>query len=142
MQFTYAIHLLFLLLLFHHTLQHAWEEPIWQFIESLETSGAEGPFWVCAFSIFQNHNDNVKPTIAEQLGPNPEYGPFTTVLRQVDLMLAVVTALCDIYTRLWYVQPNELNDNDFINENFAMTHNFNILHSLCCYCCHNPQVCL
>ena len=87
-------------------LQHAWEEPIDELIECLERSGEMGPFWVCAFSIHQNHGNNDKPTIAEQLGPNPEYGPFTTVLRQANIMIAVVTELCDIYTRLWYVQPN------------------------------------
>ena len=88
-----------------HKLQHAWEESLDHFITCLERSGEEGPFWVCAFSIFQNQgDDDDKPTIAEQLGPNPEFGPFATVLKQADVMIAAVTRMCNIYTRLWYVR--------------------------------------
>ena len=76
------------------------KEPIGQFITCLENSGQEGPFWVCAFSIFQNQGDDDKPTITDQLGPDPEFGPFATVLKQADVMIAVVTTLCDIYTQL------------------------------------------
>jgi len=81
---------------------HAWDESIQQFVEAIERSKEEGPFWVCAFSIYQNNDDTKGVTIGEQLGSDPEYGPFATVLRGVDLMLAVLTAECDIYTRLWY----------------------------------------
>ena len=88
--------------------QHAWDEPIGQFCYSLERSGEEGPFWICAFAIYQNHGDDDKPTIFEQLGPDPEYGPFATVLKGADSMVAVVTETCDIYSRLWYVL-NETN---------------------------------
>jgi len=40
-------------------------------------------------------------TIAEQLGSDPKFGPFATVLRCAELMLAVLTHECDINTRLW-----------------------------------------
>merc|ERR1712008_242461 len=36
-------------------------------------------------------------------GPDPKFGPFATVLRCAQLMLAVLTHECDIYTRLWCV---------------------------------------
>ena len=41
--------------------------------------------------------------IAEQLGLDPETGPFATVLKSFSVMIAVVTHVCDINTRLWYV---------------------------------------
>ena len=84
-----------------YNLQHAWEESIDHFITCLERSGEEGLFWVCAFSIYQNQGEDDKPTIADQLGPDPEFGPFATVLKQADVMIAAVTRLCDIYTQLW-----------------------------------------
>ena len=77
--------------------QHAWEEYIGTFIECLERSGEEGLFWVCAFSIYQNQDDDDKPIIAKQFGPKPEFGPFATVLRQADLMIAALDAQCDLY---------------------------------------------
>ena len=88
---------------FRYQYQHAWDEPIFQFISCLEESGKEGPFWVCAFAIYQNSCDSDKPTIAEQLGPDPEFGPFATVLMDAESMIAVMTTLCEIYTRLWCV---------------------------------------
>ena len=84
-------------------LQHAWDEPIGQFITCLRQSGKKGPFWVCAFSIYQSDGEGDTPTIAQQLGPDPNYGPFATVLKGAESMVAVVTDKCDIYTRLWYV---------------------------------------
>ena len=84
-------------------IQHAWDESIRQFVEAIERSNKTGPFWVCAFSIYQNNVPDKGVTIGEQLGSDPEYGPFATVLRDVDIMLAVLTDECDIYTRLWYV---------------------------------------
>ena len=101
--FANTIHILFYSFVYisSHNLQHAWEEPIDHFITCLERSGEEGPFWVCAFSIFQSQGDDDKPTIAEQLGPDPEFGPFATVLKQANVMVAVVTIMCNIYTRLW-----------------------------------------
>jgi len=81
---------------------HAWQENFVQFLETVEQSGLKGPFWVCAFSIYQNEDiENV--TIQKQLGPSPSTGPFSTVLKQSDRMLAVMTNSCDIYTRLWCV---------------------------------------
>ncbi len=73
-----------------------------------ESNDAEGGdnkivFWVCAFSIYQSNDEEDGPTISEQLGPDPEFGPFATVLKGADSMVAVVTKICDIYTRLWYV---------------------------------------
>ena len=70
-------------------------------MECIESSGEEGPFWVCAFSIYQNNDPDKGVTIWQQLGSDPEHGPVATVLRVVDLMLAVLTEECDIYTRLW-----------------------------------------
>jgi len=80
---------------------HAWDEPICDFVEAIERSGEEGPFWICALSMYQNNDPSKGVTIAEQLGSDPKFGPFATVLRCVDLMLAVLTHVCDIYTRLW-----------------------------------------
>ena len=42
-------------------------------------------------------------TIEKQLGPSPSSGPFATVLKQADAMIAILTDSCDIYTRLWCV---------------------------------------
>lgn len=81
---------------------HAWGENFNQFYHTLQQSGNEGPFWVCAMSICQN-NDIEDVTIEKQLGPDPHYGPFATVLRQADSMIAIMTKSCDIYTRLWCV---------------------------------------
>jgi len=82
---------------------HAWDEPICDFLEAIERSGEEGPFWICALSIYQNHNPDKGVTIGKQLGSDPKFGPFATVLRCAELMLAVLTHECDIYTRLWCV---------------------------------------
>merc|ERR1711935_354997 len=41
--------------------------------------------------------------MGQQLGSDPMFGPFATVLRAAMLMLAVLTHQCDIYTRLWCV---------------------------------------
>jgi hypothetical protein len=81
---------------------HAWGENYSQFLNALSQSNREGPFWVCAMSIAQN-NDVEEVTIAKQLGPDPKFGPFATVLKQADSMVAVMTKSCDIYSRLWCV---------------------------------------
>merc|ERR1740124_7043 len=81
---------------------HAWDEPIKDFVKAIESSGETGPFWICAMAIHQNGDDD-EVTIGEQLGPDPETGPFATVLKSVGLMIAVVTHVCDINTRLWCV---------------------------------------
>ena len=95
-------------------IQHAWDEPICDFVEAIERSGEEGPFWICALSIYQNHDSSKGVTIAEQLGSDPKFGPFATVLRCAELMLAVLTHECDIYTRLWYVHGNILIESDLL----------------------------
>merc|ERR1740124_1618513 len=87
---------------------HAWDEPIKDFVEAIESSGETGPFWICAMAIHQNSETDddyisTEITIAQQLGPDPETGPFATVLKSVDVMIAVVTYVCDINTRLWCV---------------------------------------
>ena len=81
---------------------HAWGEDFEQFLVALARSRSTGPFWICAFSIYQNE-DIPRLTIAEQLGPHPSTGPFSTVLKQCSNMIAIVTPDCDIYTRLWCV---------------------------------------
>lgn len=80
----------------------AWQENFKQFVEALAGSEIEGPFWVCALSIYQNE-DLPNVTIQKQLGPSPSSGPFSTVLKQADRMVAIMTDSCDIYTRLWCV---------------------------------------
>ena len=50
---------------------------------SIERSKEEGPFWVCALSIYQHSDPDKDVTIGDQLGLDPEYGPFTTILREV-----------------------------------------------------------
>ena len=84
-------------------LYHAWDEPIGQFYTCLKNSGLKGPFWICAFSIYQSDGDGDSPSIGEQLENEPEYGPFSTVLKAAYWMVAVVTDERNIYTRLWYV---------------------------------------
>lgn len=81
---------------------HAWGENYSQFLTTLRQSRSDGPFWVCAMSICQN-DDVESVTIEKQLGPDPQYGPFATVLKQADSMVAIMTQSCDIYTRLWCV---------------------------------------
>ncbi len=81
---------------------HAWQELYHEFYVALETAGVQGPFWVCAFAIYQNE-DIDRVTISKQLGPDPLYGPFATVLRQADCMIAVVTSQVDIYARMWCI---------------------------------------
>ena len=77
-------------------------------MEAIESSGETGPFWICAMAIHHNSDGDddyvaEEITIGEQLGPDPETGPFATVLKSVSVMIAVVTHVCDINTRLWYV---------------------------------------
>ncbi len=80
---------------------HAWDETFYAFLTCLRRSGHKGPFWICTFAIYQNQGDHDHPTVGEQLGSDPEYGPFATVLKAAKLMMAVITDTCDIYTRLW-----------------------------------------
>lgn len=82
---------------------HAWDESFGNFVSCLKKSGHLGPYWVCALSIYQSDGAGDSPTIAQQIGSDPEYGAFSTVLKGADLMLAVVTETCNIYTHLWCV---------------------------------------
>merc|ERR1740124_2134118 len=82
---------------------HAWDEPIKDFVEAIESSGETGPFWICAVAIHQNDDESKGITIAQQLGPDPETGPFATVLKSVSVMIAVATHVCDINTKIWCV---------------------------------------
>ena len=54
-------------------------------------------------AIYQNDDESEGITIALQLGPDPETCPFATVMKSVSVTIAVVTHVCDINTRLWYV---------------------------------------
>ena len=48
----------------------------------------------------QNDDESEGITIGDQLGPDPETGPFATVLKIVSVMISVVTHVCDINTIL------------------------------------------
>ena len=81
-----------------------WDESFVMFVKCLERSGHPGPFWICAFAIYQSDNEHDHPTIQAQIGPEPEYGPFAIVLKVEDLdCMIVVIADKDVYDRLWYV---------------------------------------
>lgn len=81
---------------------HAWGERYDHFVRAIKDSNAKGPFWVCAMAIYQNE-DIPSVTISKQLGPSIENGPFATVLKQADGMIAVFTPSVDIYLRMWCV---------------------------------------
>eukprot|EP00548_Thalassiothrix_antarctica_P010945 CAMPEP_0194158528 /NCGR_PEP_ID=MMETSP0152-20130528/76481_1 /TAXON_ID=1049557 /ORGANISM="Thalassiothrix antarctica, Strain L6-D1" /LENGTH=62 /DNA_ID=CAMNT_0038867833 /DNA_START=1219 /DNA_END=1404 /DNA_ORIENTATION=- len=54
---------------------HEWDVPVIELIDSLLASDNEGPFWVCAFSIYWNNNDafkNWQPTISDQLSSSSD----------------------------------------------------------------------
>jgi len=51
----------------------------------------KGPFWIYAFSIYQNNDPEKGITISEQLGSDPEFGPFATVLNFVPRRLVAMT---------------------------------------------------
>lgn len=78
---------------------HAWGEQYSHFVKTLQYSGYEGPFWVCALAIYQEDEE----AVAKQLGPSIEHGPFATVLKQATDMIAVFTPAADIYLRMWCV---------------------------------------
>ncbi len=81
---------------------HAWGERYDHFVRAIKDSNAEGPFWVCAMSIYQNE-DIPSISIFRQLGPSLEHGPFATVLKQATTMFAIFTPAVDIYMRMWCV---------------------------------------
>lgn len=81
---------------------HAWDETYAAFLDALVHSGVSGPFWVCAMAIYQPE-DMPELTVESQLGEDPSTGPFATVLKQADVMVALTTLECNIYTRMWCV---------------------------------------
>merc|ERR1740124_584641 len=82
---------------------YAWDQAIKDFVEAIESSGETGPFWIGAMAIYHNTDKSKGITINQQLGPDPETGPYATVMHAANLMIAVVTHVCDINTRLWCV---------------------------------------
>ncbi|CAK9077427.1 unnamed protein product [Durusdinium trenchii] len=92
---------------------HAWDEIYVHLVAALKcfirissqnhhcAVGTEG-YWVCATAIYQPE-DVEELTIAKQLGPDPNHGPFAAVLRQASAMVACITEACDIYSRMWCV---------------------------------------
>jgi len=85
---------------------HSWDEPIAEFIDAIENSGTDGPYWICAFALYQNTTDDNShgPTIDEQLGPDLTHGPISTVQRSgIESMITILNGRCDIYKRLWCV---------------------------------------
>merc|ERR1740124_889836 len=89
-------------------ISHAWDEPIKDFVEAIVNSGEKGPFYICSMAIHQNDDKSKGITISEQLGEDLETGPFETVLKNAYVMMAVVTHVCDINTRLWCVYDMHL----------------------------------
>merc|ERR1740124_835658 len=81
---------------------HAWDEPVKEFVEGIESSGEIGPFWIDAMAMYQNDDESKGITITEQMGPDRS-PVFETVLKGVSLMLVVINNVCDINTRLWSV---------------------------------------
>merc|ERR1712216_970550 len=69
---------------------HAWDEVYYEFLSALRDCREEGAYWVCAMAIYQN-DDLPEMLVKKQLGPDPMYGPFATVLRQASVMLAVIS---------------------------------------------------
>lgn len=100
---------------------HAWLENYDDFLNAIACFSEPGPFWVCAFAIYQPE-DIADLCIVEQLGSDVMCGPFATVLKQADMMLGVVTSRCNIYTRLWCVF--EMNVALELNVRVRMVQNF------------------
>lgn len=86
-----------------YMISHAWNELYVDFLDALsDVEVAEGAFWVCAMAIYQCE-DVPEVSIQRQLGNDVRTGPFSTVLKQADRMIAVLTPAADIYTRMWCV---------------------------------------
>jgi len=84
---------------------HSWDEVYHEFVAAIQLFEKEKDavaYWVCAMAIYQNE-DGAGPTIKEQLGPDPHYGPFATVLKQADLMIAIVDSAGNLYERMWCI---------------------------------------
>lgn len=90
-----------------YMVSHAWNESYLDFVNALSSFGSHNlqhgqGFWVCAMAIYQCE-DIPELTIQRQLGDDVTRGPFATVLKQAERMLAVLTPVADIYTRMWCV---------------------------------------
>ena len=76
---------------------------------SLKKSGEKGPFWICSFAMYQSDGDGDSPTIVEQMGFSLQFSPYSNAfLKGAEYMVVVITGLCDIYTRLWYVWLSQI----------------------------------
>lgn len=78
---------------------HAWDAKYADLVAAIAASGEVGPFWVCATALYQPE-DIPEVTLERQLGAEAG-GPLTAVLGQAAAVLCVLTAACNIYTRLW-----------------------------------------
>ena len=78
-------------------------EEVGEFDEAIKRSREEGSFYICAFSIYQNSILSKGVTITEQLGSDPKFGVFATVLKISESMLVIPTNGCNMFTRLWCV---------------------------------------
>lgn len=78
---------------------HAWDAKYSDLVSALAVSGEKGPFWVCATAMYQPE-DIPELTLERQMGQEAG-GPLTAVLGQVAMLLCVLTATCNVYSRLW-----------------------------------------
>lgn len=87
-----------------YLISHAWDETFDEMVEALLGAGLteDQRIWVCALALYQP-NDGDGPSISDQLGLDVKEGPFAQILHMPDLkgMVAVHTAKCDLYSRLW-----------------------------------------
>jgi len=70
---------------------HAWDAKYSDVLGALAASGEQGPFWVCAMALHQGEG-TPSVTIERQL---------TMVLETVDVLVCLLTASCNVFTRLW-----------------------------------------
>jgi len=68
---------------------HCWDEDYDQFVQALEDTGLDGPFWICSFALYQ-HFDHHMP-FEKQFGKDPFSGPYRDVLAQAERLVVVVT---------------------------------------------------
>jgi len=87
-----------------YMVSHGWMETYEHFIQALSATDleTEDAFWVCSMAIYQCE-DIHELTIEQQLGSDVSRGPFATVLKQANVMLALLTPDSNIYTRMWCV---------------------------------------
>jgi ankyrin repeat protein len=101
-------------LLAQTVVSHAWDQPINELIDTLKDSGKEGPFWISAFSMYQNEEEeedlmSTAMSAAASMvsgniimsGKDFQYGAFCTAMKEAKNMISILTASCDYYSRLW-----------------------------------------